>query len=358
MAKSAVVPTVKINHVTDTVLTLPNSKVTITINKNVSMKKIAAIDDYLVAEKTLPKLKLPTIQSAKPNLQNCKYEWDTVTFWESEFQYKPMPGKSLGITNDLNLITLQDAKNIYGFSFAAAQGFDNIATVFNAGFDYEHIMVDYLNPTSALAILQSTPNLYPKCSYYEIDEPTKNSFSTTDTKSLETLINNWNIGAKVMLTDYHWPEKTLCTDWYNWGQQLGNYEGSDYYIMCDNYGTPPDPCGDPCDFWNEYISYYNPAYVFSNWVMNQSAQSSNWDCCFKLANGSDQNINQIWLYAGTGDVTAIQLFVGYAWSDGWLLQFQKQKVNVLINTSNDCDPDGPWAINQTWYTGNTEWVGN
>ena len=162
MAKSAVVPTVKINHVTDTVLTLPNSKATITINKNVSMKKIAAIDDYLVAEKTLPKLKLPTIQSAKPNLQNCKYEWDTVTFWESEFQYKPMPGKSLGITNDLNLITLQDAKNIYGFSFAAAQGFDNIATVFNAGFDYEHIMVDYLKSNFSPGNTSKYSKLIPK----------------------------------------------------------------------------------------------------------------------------------------------------------------------------------------------------
>jgi hypothetical protein len=164
MAKTAVIPTVKINHAIDTVITLPKSKITITISKSVSVSKISSIDDYLLIQKTSPKTKTSTIQGINPNLRQCQYEFDTVTFWQSEFQYKPMPGKSLGIFNDLNLITYHDALNIYGFSLAGANGFSEIASVRAAGYNYSNIMVEYVNPTSALAILPDT-TLYPKCGY-------------------------------------------------------------------------------------------------------------------------------------------------------------------------------------------------
>ena len=340
----------------DTVVLLPKSKVTIAVKKGLSSDKITLLDDYFSKHKKL----FTKSNYITPMLRDCTTHYDY--YWTEENQYQPVSSKSLGISNDLNIISLQDAKIIYGFTLAAVSGFDNISTAYNAGYDYPNIMVAYLNPTSALDLLQSNPNLYPKCGYYEIDEPTKatNSYSSTDTKELENLINNWGTGAKVMLTDYHWPTKTLCTDWFNWGAQLGLYQGINYYIMCDEFGG--DICGSPCDYWDEYSNYYNPTHVFSNWLDNVNAHYSLWDCCFKLANGTDQNINQIWLWAGNGDLTALQHFCECAWENGWLLRLEKQ-ILVIWKCS---DPEGcfscswpnsgTWYIYDSYYTGVQEYV--
>lgn len=127
--------------------------------------------------------------SVTPLLRDCTTHIDYG--YEQEMQFQAVAGKSLGISNDLNIILLKDAKNEYGFTLAAAPGLDAIDSVNGAGFDYSNIMVAYLNPTNALTILRDTINYhYPKCGYYEIDEPAKYSYSTTDTKSLKTLINN------------------------------------------------------------------------------------------------------------------------------------------------------------------------
>jgi hypothetical protein len=355
-ANLASIPTVKINHTIDTVITLPKSKKTITISKSVSTDKISSLDDYLLSQNELSKSKSETIQNVNPNLKYCQYEYDTVTIWTSEFQYRPMSGKSIGIFNDLNLISYSDALNIYGFSLAGVQGFGNIASAFNAGFPYSNILVEYLNPTSALATLQSNPNLYPKCGYYEIDEPLKNNYSSADTKSLESLISSWNIGARVILTDYNWPDEASCNLWsYDAGAWLAYYQGVNYYIMCDDYAG--NSCGSVVDFWQEYSGYYSPSHVISGILDNVSYHESTWDGCFQLANNSVPNYTQVWLWAGTGDVSAIQLFVGDAWSEGWLQQFQTGMTSIYINTSTDCNPNGPWSIVKS-YSAGTRWVIN
>ncbi len=339
----------------DTSVYLPLSKKTILVSRSMSAEKIAMVDKYFSTHKNIS----TRTNVISPNLLTCgvHLEYD----YEQEMDFQAVAGKSLGISNDLNLISCSDAKNIYGFSLYAASSFDNIETVHGAGFPYSNIMVSYLNPTNALAILQDTSKHYSKCGYYEIDEPAKYSYSYTDTKSLESLINNWNTGAKVLLTDFNWPEKTACAKWYNWGAQLGLYQGSNYYVMCDTYAA--DACGSPCDYWNEYTNYYSPAHVFSNWLDNVLAHWGYWDCCFKLANGTDQNINQIWLWAGTGDLTALQSFCTDAWENGWLLRQEKQiEIIWKCDTSNPCTnciwPYGIWYISDSYYTGRVQYVAN
>ena len=350
--KTTALTTSSIDQLADTMITLPKSKITISVNKNVSIYIISAIDNSLQLKKNSNNHN-QTPQSISPNLQWCPY--DTVILWETEMQYKPVSGKYLGISNDLNIISLQDAKNIYGFSMVAVNGFDNIASAKNAGFNYQNIMVAYINPTSALATLQDHPSQYPECGYYEIDEPLKYNFSYTDTKSLETLITSWNTGAKVMITDYNWPNEGCCNGWSkDAGAYLAYYQGVNYYMMCDQYTG--NCCGSDCDFWDKFTQYYGAGHVISNWLENVSNQSNDWDCCFKLANGSDQNIKQIWLWAGAGDLTALQNFCGYAWMNGWLLKLQRQKVYILENTSGDCSEEGPWVTVKSYYTGQIRWV--
>ena len=342
---------------TDTLITLKKSGKVLMLPKGLSSKQIDKLDKFLSQNKT----PAATASLMQPNAEMCG--WHTTYGWEYEDQYQSVAGKALGISNDLNIISLQDAKNIYGFSLVAVNGFSNIDSAENAGFEASNIMVAYLNPTTALAILQSNPNQYPKCGYYEIDEPLKNNFSYIDTKRLEDLISSWNTGAKVMLTDYHWPSPTICDGNMDWGARLDYFQGSNYYIMCDNYGTPPDICGSPCDFGDEYSNYYNPAHVISNWVLNQSVQTSNWDCCFKLANGSDQNIKQIWLWAGSGDTTAIKTFCLYAWNNGWLSRLRKEiLITWKCNSPDPCQSciwgssNSNWIISSYIYTGNDQYV--
>ena len=340
----------------DTTVYLPLSKKTIRVSKSMSAEKIAMVDKYFSTHKSIG----VKTNSVSPMLRDCTTHIDYGG--ELEMQFQAVAGKSLGISNDWSIISDSDAKNIYGFSLCAAFGFDNIASVHNAGYDYPNIMVEYLNPTSALSVLQYNPNQYPKCGYYEIDEPTKYSYSPTDTKSLETLINNWNTGAKVMLSDFHWPGKTLCTAYEDWGAKMEGYCGDNYYITCDNYGLGTETCGKPCEYWDEYTNYYGSWHVVSNYVYNQSVQSSNWDCCFKLANGTDQNIKQIWLWAGTGDLAALQTFCMYAWYNGWLLRQEKEtEIIWKCNSYNPCTTcvwpsGGSWYVEEILYTGRVSYV--
>ncbi len=221
-------------------------------------------------------------------------------------------------------------------------------------------MVDYLNPTQALNTLTMYPNKYPKCAYYEIDEPIKYNYSSSDTKALENLIASWNTGAKVMVTDFHWPANSSCVGWLtNYGAEMGPYIATNNaYVMCDQYDG--DQCGSECTYWDEYSNYYNPSHVMSNWVKNQTWYTSAWDCAFKLANGSDQNINQIWLYAGTGDITAIQTFCLYAWYNGWLVRQMKQIEEIwechLTNPCVNCIYPTTYNLTNTYYTGQIEYV--
>ena len=337
----------------DTVVTLSKSGKTLEVPKSITKKQLKELDNYLSKHKNL------TTQTISPNALTCGLYISY--YWEFESEYQPVSGKLLGISNDLNIVTLQDAKKIYGFSLAAVNGFDNIASAKSAGFDYSNIMVAYLNPTTALATLQSNPNQYPKCGYYEIDEPLRYNFSYTDTKSLESLISSWGTGARVMITDYNWPTECCCNFWSkDAGAYLAYYQGVNYYMMCDQYGG--NCCGSPCDFWDEYTNYYSPSHVISNWLDNVSAHYGLWDCCFKLANGSDQNINQIWLCAGNGDLGALQQFCYCAWSNGWLLQREDYIETVWECTTQPCTncsfpTKGNWIVENVIDTGQYQYVG-
>lgn len=113
----------------DTAVYLPLSKKTIKVAKNIDADKIAMIDQYFSTHKNI----VVKTNSVTPYLLDCTthYEYDYV----QEMQFQAVSGKSLGISNDWNLISSSDAKNIYGFSLYVAFGFDNIETVHNAGGD-------------------------------------------------------------------------------------------------------------------------------------------------------------------------------------------------------------------------------
>ncbi len=253
-------------------------------------------------------------------------------------------------------MTLKIAKKVYGFSLAYASDFNQIVTANDSGFAYNNIMVGIRDPSAA-----PDPNLFPKCGYYEVDEPLKMNYSPTATINFDNKIASWNTGAKLLLTDYNWPAAEPCDGGKSAGLWLTMYmSNNNTYIMCDAYNG--GLCGSECDFWDEYSHYYNPI-PFSNWLMNEMVQTSNWDCAFKLANGSDQNINQIWLYAcNDGDITSVQTFCGYAWQNGWLLRQEKQiefewKCDSPDPCTNCVWPYGTWYLYDSYYTGQEQYVG-
>ncbi len=337
----------------DTVIYLPISKKTLTVSRSLSAEKIAMLDKYFSNHK------IPTRnKTIKPYIQDCStyYEYE----WENENQFSPVSGKLLGIWQSDDIITLDTARITYGFSLAYATGFNSISKLEGANYADPNIMVGIGDPTVALGQVKN----YNKCGYYEIDEPLSFNYSPTDTKKFEDTINAWDPGGKVMLTDYNWPSEACCNFWAkDAGLWLAQYQGSNYYMMCDKYdGTC---CGSPCDYWDEFSNYYNPAHVISNWAKNQMWQTSNWDCCFKLANGSDQNIVQIWLYADSvGDISSVQTFCGYAWQNGWLLRLQKQ-IEIIWKCDDpqpctNCDwynNKGNWYVYDTFYTGQQRYAG-
>lgn len=336
--------TATIDHTIDTVITLPKSKISVVVNKNLSIDKIRIMDDYYsthtISQSSKNKIS-PTLQSISPNYRWCPYHTDTISVLQN--QYGQVPGKSLGIDDGSYIISLKDAHDIYGFSLAYANGFNDISNLEAAGYSDSNIMVGVGDPSKA------HPNQYNKCGYYEIDEPLKMGYSYTATINFDDTIASWNSGAKLLLTDYNWPAAEVCDGGRSAGLFLTLYmSNNNTYIMCDQYDG--DLCGSECDYWDEYSHYYNPI-PFSNWLMNELIQSSNWSCAFNLANGSDQNINQIWLFAdGDGDLTSLQTFCGYAWQYGWLVRQEGRLVEVWQNTDGTCNWEtGNWTLISSHY---------
>ena len=56
-----------------------------------------------------------------------------------------------------DVVTLEIAKNVYGFSLAFAGGFNQIQPVKDSGFEFSNIMVGIGDPSTA-----PNPNLYDK----------------------------------------------------------------------------------------------------------------------------------------------------------------------------------------------------
>ena len=162
-----------------------------------------------------------------------------------------------------------------------------------------------------------------------------------------------------MITEFHWLGNSGCNLWQNYGVQIGPYIATNNaFIMCDQYNG--DYCGSECDYWDEYSNYYTPSHAMSNWVKNQEWYTSAWDCAFKLANGSDQNIKQIWLWAGTGDTTAIKSFCWYAWYNGWLTRRYAEIENIWIcdniNPCVTCSFPNSFTIQKSYFDGLYQYI--
>jgi hypothetical protein len=357
MAKVAVVPRVKIDHTTDTVLTLPNSKVTITINKNISMKRIAAIDDYLVAEKTSPKSKssTSTIQSLKPNLRFCQYEYGAATIWTSQNQYAPISGKYLGIYTDQ--ITFSQACNQYGFSKIYVTSTSDMDNAYRAGFSYSNMMFG-LAQSSYISQIAASNSGGRSVGSYEIDEPFENGvWQASDIDYVMAVVNP---PTRVMLTSYKWPSLPYNA-FVTYGAEYGSVTNpfSNAYIMCDEYHG--NCFGRTYDYWHEFQGYYGANRNITNWmhvVINNgsgvstscSYLASSWDAL--LATADVEGINEVWLFAdGTGNEAAIANCCTTCWQDQWLLQYQVGETYISINESTDCDPNGPWSIVESYSAG-------
>ncbi len=135
MTKKVDIATFTINHNIDTIITLPKSGVTIRVSKNVPANRIAIIDDYLLTNDTA-KTTAPIPQKISPNLRWCPY--DTNITWESQNQYKQVPGKYLGIwTNNVDWTKLHDQ---YGFTNIFAD-FSSATNALAAHFQHDSIMI-------------------------------------------------------------------------------------------------------------------------------------------------------------------------------------------------------------------------
>ena len=365
MVKNAVIPTVKINHDVDTVIILPQSHTTIIISKSVSMDRIALMDDYLMAEKKSPNSKkstAPITQSIKPDLRLCQYEFDTVTFWEAE-NYSPAQGKTLGICT--NEITWSKANYQYGFSKIFVTSAADIDNAYSAGYSYDNMMYQLNLPGYSTDIQASNSGGRHVGSYY-IDEPIERGVWTPT-----LVLDAASLTSKpVMLGSFKFPVSPQYYDILTnktYGQIYGPLMSSanNLYIMCDKYYGN---ClgGHTYEYWNEFHGYYCANKNFSNWFhvvinngngISSSCQyaATSWITLLTTADG--KGINEVWLYAqDTGDETGIANCCASCWQDHWLTQFQRQRVNVLINTGTTCSPNGPWGMYDTWYTGRTRYA--
>ncbi len=332
-----------INTTVDTIITLPNSKMTISIKKGLPASKIRLLDEYFSQNKNISTLS----NSITPNLRDCTtyYEYD----WVYQNQYRSVSGKHLGIWASSDVISLSKAYNQYGFNEVSID-FSDTSNAFQAGFKPDSIMI-FLNT--------SIPDYYitnaRSFGYYFFDEPVKNGIGPTTILGYAETILQKNSNSKCLISEYKWTKPALCNAYFVYdGPTVWNYlESPNMGVMCDQYWLDNE-CGTMVDFWNEYFNYYNP-FSFSDWMDNTMNNSGGWSSCFSWANS---HINQIWLFAdGAGNESVIQNYCQTAWYTSWLLRFAKQLIIIWkCNSSSPCTncsypSSGNWYVYESYYTG-------
>ncbi len=361
----------------DTVVYFPKSGKRLVVSKNYSAYQLAQIDSFLSVHT------IKTITSrVTPNLQNCADR--TFYNWEVEpNQYQTTPGKYLGIVCDY--LTPSQCLN-YGFNQLfipnGSSGSVNnaIQVAINARFSRNNLMVDLgeSNSAAACSIITGIPSS-EEPGYYYIDEPfEKTRFGdsiTTVIPYLANLISSNNPSAKLFLSSFTLPFNTGC----NTRNYLAGFEylfslNSNIYVQCDAY--PSDCCYPTTGYWDKFNNAFG-AHDISNWmsvtVNNGSTpgsypcagypwpNSSDWSSLFGEANAI--GMNNIWLYAyQTGNQAAVSNFAYSAWTNGFVLNLEKQVFTEWKCTQDNCTDcvwpnEGVWYIYNMYYTGVVQYVG-
>ena len=354
MAKTAFLPTGSINHLTDTVITLPKSGKTIVVSKDISSDKLAGLDNFFANHSASPSGRV------QPNLLSCNQH--QVTYMEMENIYQTIPGKQLGIWDDVRQANWPTYYNIYGFNeiFLGWPSEFYTANVNNTMFKADS-MLGNISKTNYQADAHALQSLGVKRLY--IDEP-MDAYPPAINLTVSLLVNytNWiynNIpGSTVGWSTY----ETKGAPYFSW-YQSALQQTYNSYIMCDQYNPPSDQQYD----WLHYAQ--------SDWFGSTRANvHGNWaDCLYDYdGNGYTYNnlfqdanalgINQVWLFADySWDPTyAVASFSNSAWQGGWLLQLERQ-VTVFYSCSGNCTvcdwPAGSWSPYAYVY-GPYQWVHN
>jgi hypothetical protein len=354
-----------IDSTIDTVITIPNSKMQIKISKTTPSDKINQIEKYFSSHNVSTKT-----QNVIPLTQDCTTYYQYT--WVLQDQFKGESGKNLGI--ECNWVSDGALRNTYGFSMLLVSNNTDIDNAHSAGFHYDSLMLQLSNYGGAMNQIDQSNEGGRSVGYYYVDEPDENG-------------NTWSGGQVDEVADYASPYAPLYFSSFKWptafyeqpityGQRYSSWLGvsSNLYILCDQYHG--DFYGQAEDYWGEFHDYYGGTRNPTDWihlVINNgmggghntwtSENSSSWDDLIHFATGS-LGMNKLWLYAnGTDDEGLLEGYCQIASFYGWLLEYAKQYVFVWkCQSPNPCtncnfqEGEGNWYIEDSYYTGPTEWT--
>ena len=210
-------------------------------------------------------------------------------------------------------------------------------------------------------LTQSYLNSQTVYSNYYIDEPYENNVQPATMVNIAYWISLINPNAQFFFSDWYWPDFDLACSYYGNGNYLITYffPNSNVHIMCDQYAG--NGCVSPHQYWDRYKSDYGyQQRNKSNWVSLD--YSFDWVELLTVAKGysSPGYFDHFWVYGDDPDVNEsfIQLFDSYAYSTGWISNYQLQAVNVYQNqTVGSCTfPGSNWQLINTYYTGVSRWA--
>ncbi len=338
MAKTAVLPTSTINHSIDTIITLPKSKITIVVKKTYPANKLAIMDNYF-SKHAISKTSQP--QTIKPLYPWCPLRYDTS--WVLQNQYEPADGKTLGIWIDW-----LSPSQVYTLGFREI--FINNTTDrdadYDAGFQYQNMMVHITNQADAQAEMNAVNsssihinNCFIDEPYEDLSDPNHVVWSESDIFNFADFLESNYPSSKLFLSSYDYP-------YYDMEFTIESLPMA--YVMCDQYKY------ETVSTWNSFKEDYGNKNI-SNWMSleyNQSgvpASHGDFSTLFGAANRL--GINNVWLFAvDYGNLSLLQQFPYAAWANGWLLRYEGERVTVLQNTDGTCDPiNGKWEIVDSYY---------
>jgi hypothetical protein len=343
LAKVKVLPTASIDHTLDTVITLPQSKYTVEVSKDIPAGRIADMDKYFLTHK--PDANPPLSKQVNPDRPWCP----DVYLYGGTFlnQYKQVPGKYMGIWN--NNVDWTKLHDTYGFTniFVSLNNDTTIAREAHFQHDSMIVGIDLLSATQTLI----NDNGKPAYKYYYTDEPIDRAIPNSYFLNVASWIYQKSTTAKFIFSEYQYADFDILCQSDGSLVKAHWLPNPNVYIMCDTYNG--DGCGDVNGYWNDYKSFYGiPSRNISNFISMSSGHSGDWSNLLTLAMAWGKN--PIWIYAGDSDVneSVVQNFCSTAWQALWLLRWQHVLVTVWENTDGLCDwPNGNWKIVESYYDG-------
>jgi hypothetical protein len=382
LAKTNVLPTTElpsfhINHSIDTVIKLPKSGKTILVSKTWSAQIIASIDDYNVAHPNISSIPFKNANVILPMDYCYECEYDSIG-WEMEMQFKPAPGKMMGISTDIiNLFTCYQ----YGFNQYITSASDSNSFKTNVAAAEQYFSPNNIgvwlpkNNLQDLINLLNILNCSVKVKYYLIDEPIEtNAWGSNAlwyiTNYIAPTIASFTNNAKLILTSYMKTTDNTCGT--STGGALKNqviqYFPNTVCVACDQYYG--NCCGNTGDYWNDYAGFYGTANNFTNFMdvlINNGNSYEYWPCNRTHSSGfsdlftnyTSHGDNTAWLYAcacGGGTWQDVLNYSSVAYQNDWVLIYMRQIDYVFKNTDCTCKwGNGNWYLAYQYYTGTTSW---